>query len=155
MPWFITSMQYPETPGASVREALSADVPRICDLARQLGYDITSAHVQRHLQSLGSRRCLFVAVVPRAGVVGWIEIGLSGGMLAPGGAQIEGLVVEDEFRNTGIGSQLVAVASEWAQRHGCSTLWVESNVRRERAHRFYTKLGFQVLKQECVFTRQL
>lgn len=141
--------------GTSVREALPADAQRIASLCIQLGYEVPRAHVEHFLRTLDEEKALFVAVVPRAGVVGWVSVAESQTLLSSARAEIHGLVVEDEYRGNGIGHALVAAAEAWARRRGCTTLRLLSNTIRERAHEFYRRLGYDVLKTEYVFQKSL
>ncbi len=141
--------------GCSVREAFAGDAERIVGLCLQLGYGVSRQHVERHLRTLGQERVVFVAVVPRAGVVGWIGVARSRTLTSMQRADIEGLVVEDEFRGNGIGAMLLAAAERWAQRHGCRAMRLLSNVVRERAHAFYYRLGYELLKTEYVLQKNL
>jgi GNAT superfamily N-acetyltransferase len=100
-------------------------------------------------------RVLFVAVVPRVGVVGWVAVSERRALLSSRRADIEGLVVEDEYRGNRIGEMLVDAAEAWARRRGCTALRLLSNVVRERAHEFYRRLGYDVLKTEYVFQKSL
>lgn len=141
--------------GTSVREALPADAQRIMALAGQLGYEVPLDHVQRQIQRMNDEHTILVAVVPRVGVVGWIGIALHEAITDSGRADIEGLVVEDEYRGNGIGQLLVEAAEAWARRHGCTSMRLVSNVIRERAHEFYKRLGYQVLKTQHAFKKTL
>lgn len=138
-----------------MREALISDAQRISALALQLGYEVPVEHVEGFLRAPEPHRVLYVAVVPRAGVVGWVSVAESHTLLASARAEIQGLVVEDEYRGNGIGEQLVRAAEAWARRRGCTTLRLLSNVVRERAHAFYRALGYDVLKSEYVFQKPL
>jgi GNAT superfamily N-acetyltransferase len=140
---------------ASIREALAGDAPRIAQLCVQLGYDVPLPHVERFVQAIDSSRALFVAVVPRVGVVGWVGVCERMTLTSSARADIEGLVVEDEYRSLGIGAQLTQAAETWARQRGCRTMRVFSNAVRERAHRFYVRLGYELLKTELVFTKAL
>jgi GNAT superfamily N-acetyltransferase len=141
--------------GTAVREALPADAPRIMALAGQLGYEVPLAHVERQLRSMSQEWTVLVAVVPRVGVVGWIAIGLREGITDSGRADIEGLVVEDEYRSNGIGRLLVDAAENWARKRGCTSMRLVSNVVRERAHEFYKRLGYDILKTQHAFKKVL
>lgn len=145
----------PNDLGAGVREALSSDAQRIVALLVQLGYEVPLVHVEACLQDRSADRAFFVAVVPRVGVVGCVTVSERRALLAAGRAEIESLVVEDEYRGNGIGALLVQAAEAWARRRGCQTVRLLSNVVRERAHRFYGRLGYDVLKTEHVFQKQL
>jgi GNAT superfamily N-acetyltransferase len=141
--------------GTSVREALASDAPRIAALCVQLGYEVPLPHIERFLAAPRTDRAVFVAVVPRAGVVGWISVSESWTLISIARAEVHGLVVEDEYRSHGIGRMLVDAAETWARRRGCTTLRLLSNVVRERAHAFYRRLGYDVLKSEYVFQKPL
>jgi len=141
--------------GTSVREALLSDAPRIAALSVQLGYEVPVAHIEEHLRTLHDNQAVLVAVVPRVGVVGWVGLAEHRSVTSSRRADIEGLVVEDEYRGHRIGETLVHAAEEWARRRGCTTLRLLSNVVRERAHAFYQRLGYDVLKTEYVFQKSL
>ncbi|MGR4064767.1 MAG: GNAT family N-acetyltransferase [Vulcanimicrobiaceae bacterium] len=145
-----------ERPEWNVREALDVDGPRVRALLRQLGYDVTDAHVDSVLVRRGPSREVFVAVVSGAGVVGLVETLVPPPTLADSvGCEITALVVEDEFRSCGIGEGLVARAEAWARERGCGRLRVRTNVLRERAHAFYERLGYERLKAQHVYERAL
>ncbi len=141
--------------GTFVREALPADAGRIVALCRQLGYDVPISHVKRHIGEITEERAVFVAIVPSAGVVGWIGVAQHRTLTSLGRADVEGLVVEDEYRGNGIGESLLARAESWSAQRRCTTLRLLSNVVRERAHEFYRRLGYDVLKTEHVFQKSL
>ena len=145
----------PNQLGTSIREAIASDAVRIASLAGQLGYAVSPAHVERQLQRTGEERVVFVAVVPRAGVVGWTSVALREGVIDAARADIEGLVVEDEYRGNGIGRLLVQAAEDWARRRNCTSMRLVTNVVRERAHEFYKRLGYDVLKTQHALKKTL
>lgn len=149
-------MQLPSSELAvSIREALPADAARIVALAGQLGYDVPIDHVEHLLKRTRPDSVIFVAVVPRAGVVGWTMLTLAETLIASRRAELHGLVVEDEFRGQRIGELLMQAAEDWARKRHCTTLRLLSNVTRERAHGFYARLGYTILKTEHVFQKPL
>lgn len=149
-------MQFPSSElGASVREALASDAQRIAALSAQLGYEVPVAHVQRALQKMNDEQAVFVAVVPRAGVVGWIAVALRDLITDSARADIDGLIVDDEYRGNRIGQLLVEAAENWARRRGCTSMRLVSNVVRERAHEFYKRLGYDVIKTQHAFKKRL
>jgi GNAT superfamily N-acetyltransferase len=149
-------MQLPSSElAASIREALPADAERIAALAGQLGYDVPLEHVERMLERSQPDRAIFVAVVPRAGVVGWAMVTHDETLISSRRAEVHGLVVEDEFRGQRIGELLMQAAEDWGRKRNCSALRLLSNVTRERAHGFYARLGYDILKTEHVFQKNL
>ena len=134
---------------------MPADAERIAALASQLGYPVPVAWIAEVLQRETDVCAVLVAVVPRAGVVGWAAVSRQSSLLRSDFVELEGLIVEDEYRGHRIGERLVQAAQGWARRRSCSTMVVRSNVIRERARRFYLRLGFDVIKAQNVFESRL
>ena len=57
-------------------------------------------------------------------------------------AQIENVIVDPAARSQGIGETMMRWAIDEARRRGCFRIQLTSNKVRERAHRFYERLGF-------------
>jgi GNAT superfamily N-acetyltransferase len=58
-------------------------------------------------------------------------------------AQVESVFVDPECRSNGVGATMMQFARAEAERRGALRLQLTSNVQRERAHRFYERLGYQ------------
>lgn len=142
-------------PDLHVREALPGDAARICALAHQLGYDVPEAYAARMLATRGAEHEIFAAVLPRVGVVGWIEVRAEAHLLQSHCVLVDGLVVEDEYRSTGIGAALLESAERWARAVGARAVRVRSNVLRERAHGFYEGNGYVRAKSQHLFEKRL
>jgi GNAT superfamily N-acetyltransferase len=127
-----------------IREARRADAPTLTKLIVALGHPITEANVSRNLERLAA-----TGLPPLVATAGDDVIGLCGlsEMVtihrdAPVG-RISILVVAEQHRSGGIGALLVAEAEKRLEARGCKMIEVTSNMRRERAHGFYEKLGYQ------------
>ena len=57
-------------------------------------------------------------------------------------AQIEGVRVHSDYRNSGVGRELLQHAIERARQHGCRLVQLTTDKARPQALRFYQKLGF-------------
>ena len=57
---------------------------------------------------------------------------------------IEAVRVSTEKRGLGIGSKMMEFALQQARTRGCLLAQLTTDVRREDAHRFYQRLGFEV-----------
>lgn len=57
-------------------------------------------------------------------------------------AQIEGVRVASPYRGQGVGTRLVEWATELAREKNCRLVQLTMDRRRERAGRFYQRLGF-------------
>ncbi|MFE6964227.1 GNAT family N-acetyltransferase [Agromyces sp. NPDC057679] len=89
---------------------------------------------------------LLVAVeAPDGAIVGTMQLTFIPG-LSRGGAtrmQIEAVRVADELRGAGIGSAMIGWAVEHAREGGARLVQLTSDARRDDAHRFYERLGFE------------
>jgi len=65
------------------------------------------------------------------------------GHLGAPSAIAEDVVVDPDMQGGGIGGRMMAFALETARAKGCYKLMLSSNTRRERAHAFYERLGFE------------
>ncbi len=58
-------------------------------------------------------------------------------------AQVESVFVDPGARSTGVGASMMQFARAVAERRGALRLQLTSNLKRERAHRFYERLGYR------------
>lgn len=58
-------------------------------------------------------------------------------------ARLSSLVVSERMRGQQLGAQLLAAAERWAGKQGCDQLELTSSTRRERAHGFYRRAGYE------------
>lgn len=56
---------------------------------------------------------------------------------------IESVVVRKDMRSKGIGRKMIEYAIEICRKNSCYKMNLSSNLKRERAHKFYENLGFK------------
>jgi GNAT superfamily N-acetyltransferase len=123
-----------------VRAAASSDAVRLAELATQLGYPSTAQDMRRRLPELAGESH-FVRVAEVDGqVAGWIHAAEVVLLDSDSYVEIKALIVDAEARGRRIGEALVDAAELWA---------------RERAHRFYARLGYEIQKTQRVFGKRL
>lgn len=139
-----------------IRPAGEADLDALAVLSGELGYPVSPAELLPRLRSVLERpdHRLLVAQAADA-VVGWAH-GLMRYMLEePPHAFVGGLVVKDGQRGQHIGEQLMQALEAWARSLGANEVHVYSNVIRERAHRFYVRVGYEHFKTSKVFRKKV
>ncbi|MFB6821209.1 GNAT family N-acetyltransferase [Streptomyces virginiae] len=57
-------------------------------------------------------------------------------------ALVEAVRIRADRRGSGLGAELMRLATERARARGCGLVQLTSNKRRTAAHRFYERLGF-------------
>jgi GNAT superfamily N-acetyltransferase len=134
----------------AVRMAQPHDSDRIAELAEQLGYPCTGKEVQERLSQMrdANQHAVFVAELPTGQIAGWIGLYVFRAVELETVAEISGLIVDENIRSCGIGKMLLDAAEEWARHVGCRVISVRSNVKRDRAHQFYTNNGYEHTKTQ-------
>jgi GNAT superfamily N-acetyltransferase len=145
-----------KTSNVTIRPPAAADADSLAVLSTQLGYPVTTAQIMERLEKIEQERDHQVFVAELSGqVVGWVEVYARTILVDDGVAEIEGLVVDDDARGRGIGQVMMAFVESWAREHGCSHVYLRSNVVREAAHRFYEGLGYHHIKTQKAFLKKL
>ena len=140
----------------AIRDASVTDAASLARLATQLGYPTTEEEAgQRAAAVLGQSRHRVLVAEHDGQVVGWIHVAPSITLESDPSAEIAGLVVDEGFRGQRIGARLVAEAEAWAAGEGYGLMRVRSNVKRNRARRFYERAGFTVTKRQRNFEKRL
>ncbi|TQN32412.1 ribosomal protein S18 acetylase RimI-like enzyme [Haloactinospora alba] len=134
-----------------IRRATSDDVPAIVALladddlgaARETPDELAPYLAAFH--EVDSDPKQFLAVAERgAEILGTLQLTLLPGLSHRGGtrAQLENVRVAAHARGLGLGGRLVSWAVARARQHGCRMVKLTSSATRQRAHRFYERLGF-------------
>jgi GNAT superfamily N-acetyltransferase len=127
-----------------IRDATPADAAAIAALIGELGYPTAAAHdVARRIELLSVQRepPLAAEADGLAGVLTWHVTPVLH-RAGPVG-RVTMLVVASAWRGRGVGRALVEAAEVRMWALGCAMIEVTSNLRREDAHAFYDKLGFE------------
>ena len=140
-----------------IRRARTSDAPQVAELSGQLGYPTTAAEIVKRMRKLkpASQNAMFVAESPSAGVVGWTHVSVTHLIEVGTRAELNGLVVGEGQRSLGAGARLLEAAEDWARKQDCPSMSVRSNVIRDRAHKFYERLGYEHYKTQKAFRKAL
>jgi ribosomal protein S18 acetylase RimI-like enzyme len=140
--------------GLDIRAARPADGASIAELAGELGYPTEPTELLRRMAALPADDDVWV-VESDGLVVGWLHVAVHNSLTAGRHAEILGLIVRDGWRGRGAGRLLMDAAERSAMAHGLSMIRLRSRSERSGAHAFYAALGYQELKQQVVFSRQI
>jgi GNAT superfamily N-acetyltransferase len=140
-----------------IRLATLDDADRIAELADQLGYPTTVSDMAQRLAELfqQANHAVYVAARSEEEIYGWIHLYVYRSLLSPPMAKVGGIVVDQAWRDQGIGQHLMRKAEDWGRAHGCEAVYLKTNVVREAAHAFYERLGYRNLKSQHVFRKDL
>ena len=124
----------------------------VCRLSNQLGYPLSTTQIENNINEITTSEnyAAFVALY-NLQIVGWIYGFRTLLIESKPFIEIGGLIVDQTFRNSGIGKKLVEKIKDWALEKAINEVRVRSNVIRNEAHKFYLNNGFTEMKQQKVF----
>ena len=129
----------------TIRDATEADVAGLARLVGQLGYPTDEAAVSRRLARILASPAdrLFVAeldgeVVGLAGV--HVSVSLEHDRDA---AKVSAIVVDESSRRRGVGRALLDAVEAEAKARDCALVFLTTAERRQEAHEFYRRLGWE------------
>jgi len=129
----------------SIRSARLSDGPAIEQLLDQLGYTGTEGFLPQKLRRIladPDERLLVYETA--AGVVAFISVHFIPQIAVAGDfARISYFSVDDSVRGQGTGREMEEYVAMLAQERGCDRIEVHCHSRREDAHRFYFRQGYE------------
>ncbi|MBI2729812.1 MAG: GNAT family N-acetyltransferase, partial [Sphingobacteriales bacterium] len=118
-------------------------------LNNQLGYPSEAEVLKENLSKVLSLPDNYLLVVEyEQKIIAWLNVRLVTTIESGTNSEIYGLIVDEAYRNKGIGKELICSTKEWARQHGIKKLRVRTNVKRLEAHRFYFREGFKEMKEQ-------
>ena len=150
-------MPMTEAMSPMIRLARLEDTDALANLAGQLGYPSTVEQIRRRFEVLmekSDENAVFVAEA-NGKILGWVHVHIYSLLVDDPETEIGGLVVDEAARGQRIGEELMQAAEAWTLEKGCSSVYLRSNVIRTRAHEFYKRLGYSVVKSQYAFRKNL
>lgn len=140
-----------------IRQAEIKDVERIASLCEQLEYSVTNQQIEQRLTKIKNNdaHIVYVATGEDEYVIGWAHAHIFDSIVIPTPAIILGLVVDKDYRHSGIGRFLMQQIEHWASLAGCDSVLLRSNIKRKEAHFFYEKIGYTNIKESFTFHKKL
>lgn len=100
---------------------------------------------------------ILVADIGAGRLIGFIEVGLrshaDGCDTARPVGFIEGWFVDEEFRNRGVGRELVRTAEDWARSQDCTEMASDTWIDNEGSQTAHLALGYEIVDR-CVHFRK-
>ncbi len=139
-----------------IRRAEIKDSYSISELCLQFGYKTDNYQLKSRLISIlpNKDNCLFVAINNEK-VLGWIHAFLSLRIESSPFVEIAGFVVDEKYRNMGIGKKLLDAVYNWIKSIGQEKIRVRCNTKRLKTHIFYKKNNFIEVKEQKIFDKIL
>jgi ribosomal protein S18 acetylase RimI-like enzyme len=132
----------------NIRKSTIEDFEQVYVLLPQLWPD---AKLNKNKLRLSFKRALnsehqhyLCAVDKKEVIIGFCSLSMRSSLWQQGSiAHIDEIIVDQEYRGRGIGTQLMTKAMKIADKIGCARIELESAFHRKQAHDFYKRLGFE------------
>ncbi len=140
-----------------IRRLALHDAEAVAELTTQLGYPVEPDRVASRLSPLleDTSSAVLVAVDAQDRPIGWLHVAMQLSLEGDPRVHVMGLVIDDRHRSGGIGQELLAAGERWARERGVTRMTVYSRQTRERAHRFYEREGYAMVKRSYFFEKDL
>lgn len=136
-----------------IRIALHTDWPAIVRLLDQLDYPDTAKFMETRLAQLLNDPAEILLVwdedsanpaASDAQILGFLSLHFIPQIALPGDfARISYFSIDETARSKGIGRKMEEHATELARERGCELIEVHCHTRREKAHAFYFRQGYE------------
>ena len=139
-----------------IRSANESDCAEITRLSNELGYPSSFKKVGEILDMVLTHNDhqLFVADGQQK-LFGYIHLVRSLRLSSEPFIEIAAIVVEASARHKGIGKMMIEATENWAKNNGFDFIRIRSNIIREDAHQFFYHQGFNKLKTQQVFFKEM
>ncbi|MFP5386854.1 MAG: GNAT family N-acetyltransferase [Bacteriovoracia bacterium] len=135
-----------------IRPMQRKDLDAVRIMADQLGYPCPSPEFeQRFLELIVLSHHQLYVLVDQEKVQGWIHLELVTDLIEEKKVEVKAMVVDEDSRGQGYGSDLLSQAREWGKEKGVSTIYLSCNIIRDKAHAFYLREGFKKVKTSHFF----
>lgn len=131
-----------------IKKANQTNLDEVCNLAMKLWPDNNRSELRTEFEELldSKKDIVYVAVVQGV-YVGFIHLSLrfdyvEGSRSSPVG-YIEGIYVDENYRNRGISRKLVEAGEQWAKSLGCSEMASDTELTNVESQQFHKKIGFK------------
>ncbi len=129
----------------SIRELLPGELPLILPLIEAHNPTIPSAELRLRLETMIPRGYHCIAAFAGETITGVAGYWLIHRFYSGEYMDVDNVVVDETLRSRGTGAALMAWLEDHARRLGCQSIMLDSYVSYARAHRFYFRLGYEIL----------
>ncbi len=139
-----------------IREIKISDYNDIYLLNKELGYLLSIEKVKERISYITENTKDIILVAEQDnGVIGYIHGSPYETLYFDSLINILGFVVKKDFRNLGVGNELINNLEAWTKENGYSGLRLVSGSDRLSAHRFYKNHGYINKKDQKNFIKLL
>jgi ribosomal protein S18 acetylase RimI-like enzyme len=128
-----------------IRDAQPTDTRAVTRLLSQLGYAVDETEASKRLEQISATAGHRIVIAEAVGrVVGLLHVFERPALEKACEAVVQSLVVDSEFRGTGIGEALMREAEAWATQRGLASTVLYTRIDRDKSRAFYERIGYRL-----------
>jgi len=137
-----------------------SNLDEVTNLALKLWPDNTWMHLRAEFEELlESKKDIVYLAIIEGNYVGFIHMSLridyvEGSNSCPVG-YVEGIYVDQKFRNKGISRKLVEAGEQWSKTLGCSQIASDTELDNSGSQEFHKRIGFREANRIVSFIKDL
>ncbi len=122
------------------------DSAEILPLAHKLRPAANSAQLREYLAAMFSFPTFYCFGLRQEGKLiavsfGWITVRFYSGKQL----EVDNVIVDPDLRSQGVGKLFFSFIEQWAVRHQCKTIELNTYIQNSRSHKFYFNEGYSIL----------
>ena len=134
-------------PNIKIRRLTINDIDALMKLLTQLWPDkpVVENAVKNVIEKgLNNDSQIYICATDNEKLIGYCSLSIKNNLwMEATSGNVDELVVDNEYRNQGVGKLLMAEIEKIAQDYMCKRLYLESAFHRTIAHEFYEKFGYE------------
>ncbi len=143
-----------------VIKATATDATKIAQLAIKLwaAHSVEELSKEYEVCLQNDKNAVFLFLID-SGIIGFAQCGLrydyvEGTSSSPVG-YLEGIFIEEAFRNRSCATELLSACEKWAREKGCEEFASDCELGNEASFAFHSKAGFSEANRIICFTKKL
>ncbi len=141
-----------------IRTAEIKDVEQLQILNEQLGYTVSVEYLSNSLVELLQNKDYEILVAEQTVtglLAGYLFAYIKRSIMEECTYEALGLIVREEYRGFNIGVKLLSELERIALSKNIHYIYLRSNVKRDKAHKFYLREGYSIVKSQHAFLKKI
>lgn len=123
--------------------------------SEDLRYECDIELVKSRIEELDDTREMVFVALHNEKLVGYVHAEIYNVLYFESMVNVLGLAVKEECRHMGYGRKLMEAVEQWAKDNEIRYIRVNSGSAREGAHKFYQSIGYDSVKDQKRFLKQI
>ena len=140
----------------AIRPMTAEDIQPARELLSQLGYPLDGKKLRRRYDAvMGTTDHALLVAEDGGRVIALCHVYARPALDKPPEAVVQALVVDQAYRDRGVGRDMMMMVETWARNHGFRSVALYSSAVRPEAHACYRTIGYRRAATSHLFRKRL